>query len=355
MSSLATASGSNIKNHEKAALLVLSMDEESAGNLMKELSDEDIRKIGNPLLGIQNVPSNVIQQVLDEFSGDVENPSAETVPEVLNIDGKHALEKMLNKTLAPERSGSLLGSIFTPASEEEKTGLKKLINEFTEETLFDAIKEEHPQVIAIVMNYSKKAIARQVLDKLEEAIKIEVYIRMAQLERISSKAVEDIRNLLTEKKPKSSDQEQEKGKGDEAVNLSGLQDTINLLKTLKAENSSQILEEIAKKDAELSLVINKKMFTLEDLERSDDPGIRELLKAVKMDDLKIALKDAPDGLKNKIFSNMSQKASMILKEDMEAMPPQKVEAIETAQETVLKEAQELIKQEKMTLTPLKEE
>ncbi len=352
MATTSTATAASIKNHEKAALLVLSMGEEAAGSLMNELSDEDIRKIGNALLGIQNVPSNLIQQVLDEFSEDVESPS-ESTPELLNIDGKHALQKMLNQTLSPERSGTLLGSIFRPASEEEKTGLKELISEFSAEALLAAISEEHPQVIAIVMNYAKRPVAKEVLDKIEENIKIEVYIRMAQLEKISSKAILDIKNLLSERKPKASEGDEEKI--EEEINLSGLQDTINLLKTLKKEQSTLILEEISKKDANLGLAINKKMFTLEDLERADDPGIRELLKTVKMDDLKIALKDAPDGVKNKFFANMSQKASSILKEDMEAMPPQKVEAIETAQELVLKEAKELIQQEKMTLTPIQEE
>ncbi|MBF0492071.1 MAG: hypothetical protein HQM15_04770 [Deltaproteobacteria bacterium] len=354
MANLATATpapASTIKNHEKAALLVLSMGEEAAGSLMKELSDEDIRKIGNALLGIQNVPSNLIQQVLDEFSDGVD--SSDDASEVLNIDGKHALEKMLHQTLPPERSGSLLGAFFTPASEEEKTGLKKLINEFSFEALLEAVKEEHPQVIALIMNYSKRSVAKKVLAELEGSIQIEVYIRMAQLEKISSKAVEDIKVLLREKKPLSA--EGEKEKTEEEINLSGLQDTILLLKTLKEEKSTQILEEISKKDAYLGLAINKKMFTLEDLERSDDAGIRELLKTVKMDDLKVALKDAPEALKNKIFSNMSQKASTILKEDMDVMPPQKVEAIESAQETVLKEAKELIKQEKMSLTPIKED
>ena len=112
----------------------------------------------------------------------------------------------------------------------------------------------------------------------------------------------------------------------------------------------QMIEEIEKADPEMGSKLAKKMFTMEDLERADDGGIRELLRGIRNEDLKAAIKDSADSLKQKFFKNMSERAAMIFKEDMDVMAPLKVEEIEIAQDNILKVAKEMIKEDKIKLT-----
>jgi flagellar motor switch protein FliG len=207
-------------------------------------------------------------------------------------------------------------------------------------------------VIAITLANCKKKTAKEFLGKFAPEAQPDLITRMASLKTLSGRVMSDLKNYIIQKISAA------KAQGGEAtttvkkkteISIDGMMDAVKLLKSLTRDQSMKLVEEVEKLDAEVGNIISKQMFTIEDLERANAAGIRELLRGVSNEDLKVALKNTPDTVKEKFFTNMSQRAALILKEDMEVMPPLKVEEIEAAQQNILKVAKDLMKEEKLVL------
>ncbi len=355
-----------LNKFEKAAVLMLCMDEKSTADLFSHLQDDEIRQIGGAMLKLQKIPAVQIQAIMDEFVQGVTNKEGikrkQYSLEDVKMDGKRVIERLISRSLPQKRSQAILHTIGQTilASSSEERDLKKFLKPFTEESLYDLLKEEHPQLVALALVNAKKSVARAVLDKFSEEVQVDICGRMARMDKVSEQIVDDLRTFMTQKLAK---QQAAAGPGAKAsgpaaygtVTLEGLSDTLRLLKSLPRDRSMKIVEEIEKMDPEIGAQIVKQMFTIEDLERADDNGIRELLRGITTEDLKVALKNVATHIQDKFFRNMSERAAMILKEDMEVLPPLKVEEIEAAQQNILKVAKDLMKEEKLKLTEATEE
>ncbi len=349
---------------EKAAVLLLCMDEKTTGDLFNQLKDDEIRKVGNALLNLRQIPALQIQKVIEEFSKGVyekKTMAAKAITGDVEIDGKKAMENLLNKSLNANRGQYLLSSMgqATATVVEEGGDFGEFVKQLSADDLYEMVNAEYPQVVALTLSHTKRKTAKDVIEKFPEAAQVDILSRMARLEKIPGRSIEDIRSYMDKKiKEKSTqgvDTTVKKVEAKEELSIEGMSGTVLLLKSLKRDQSAKLLEQIEQIDADLAALIGKQMFTIEDLERADDMGIRELLRSVTNDELKVALKNSPDTIKEKIFKNMSERAAMILREDMEVLPPLKVEDIEQAQEKVLKRAKELIKEDKLKLTEVPDE
>ncbi len=354
---------SALKNIEKAAMILLSLDQQSAGEVLNFLKDDEIQRIGSALLHLQKVPTQNLSTVLEEFSegfSSTQNQKADGSPaEPMDLNGRSVVEKILQNSLPTERGKSIwkgIGELSEEASEDQKFGLKKILKSFEPMGLHHLIKDEHPQLIAVVLSMVVRSKVKLILEKFEEPVRIEIYLRMAQLEKISSRTIEDLKEFFQSKLQSGAEAPvvEEAGQAED-VELAGIDETVLVLKTIPRADSTRIIEDIAKISPELAQEIEKRMFTMEDLERADDAGIRELLRSVRQEDLKIALKNVSENLQTKFLKNMSERASLILKEDMEAMAPVKVEEVEAAQNNILQAAKDLIKEDKLKLAELTDE
>lgn len=354
-----------LSNTEKAALLLLCMDEKSTGKLFGQLQDDEIQKIGSALMHLKDVPADKIKTTLAEFFDGMSRPGEEspvsglTSGGILHLDGKKILNKLFGKSLPRQRGENILGVLKEPGATAIPAGgpnLAELFRDLNAEFLMDILGEEHPQIIALSLTQIKRNIAKELLDKFSEEMQVELLDRMARLEQLSGEALKDVYVVLSEKisaKKKASAGEDKSAKA--SISIGGVGLTVQVLKGIGREKSEKMLLELEKVDPEMATIISKQMFTIEDLDRSDDGGIRELLRGVTNDDLKVGMKNAPETLLERILKNMSERAALILKEDMEMLPPQKVEDIEAAQDKILKVAKELIKEGKMTLADNKTE
>ncbi len=355
-----------LSNTEKAALLLLCMDEKSTGKLFGQLQDTEIQKIGSALMHLKDVPADKIKSTLAEFFEGMAAPSGGDSPVsglstggILHLDGKKILNKLFGKSLPRQRGETILNVLKDPGGTAIPPGgpnLAELFNDLNAEFLMEILGEEHPQIIALSLTQIKRNIAKELLEKFPEEMQVELLDRMARLEQLSGEALKDVYVVLSEKitaKKKASAGEDKSAKA--SISIGGVGLTVQVLKGVGREKSDKMIQELEKLDPEIANLISKQMFTVEDLARSDDAGIRELLRAVTNDDLKIGLKNAPETLLEKVLKNMSERAALILKEDMEMLPPQKVEDIEAAQDKILKAAKELIKEGKMALAENKTE
>lgn len=346
---------------EKAAVMMLCMDEKTTSDLFNHLNDEEIRKMGGALLRLNQIPNTQIQEVVEEFnkqfikssgSSDTAAPGSNDI----SIDGKHVLEKLLSKTLPKNRGQTILSTIrnLGAPSKADLKDFGKLVNQYSADLLYNLLKEEHPQLIAIMLSYAKRTVAKEVLEKFPEDRQTDLLSRMAKLNKISGQVIQELGTFVASQAQEKSvavDDKKEDEEGGEQV-LEGIEHALKLLKSIPRSKANKIIAEIEKTDKELADLLAKKLFTIEDLERADDPGIRELLRNIKTEDMKASLKNAADGLKNKFFKNMSERAASILREDMEVMPPVKVEEIETAQNNILAAAKKLLEEEKLKLAEI---
>lgn len=347
---------------EKAAILFLCMDEQTTGQLFQQMNDDEIKRVGSALLRLEKIPAIHIQNVIDEFTKGVlqdqaaPTPQAAIAAEDIQLNGRHVAEKLLSKSLPRNRGREILQSIWSPQTEDtsDRRDFGDLINEYSGEDLYKLLKEEHPQIIAVALYFAKRSVAKDVLGRVTPEMRIDLMTRMAKLQKLSETMLEQL-SLFVQSKMRERQQRKASGQTaeveeevkQEILDVQGFDETLMLLKSMPWDEAVAMVEQIRSADAELGALLEKRMLTIEDLERANDRGMREMIGKLSADDMKIALKNAPEEVQNKFFNNMSERARMILKEDMDVMPPVKVEEVEAAQEKIMAAAKELMQQQKL--------
>lgn len=359
--------GLELSRDEKAAVIFLCMDEEASAQMFSQMKDDEIKRVGSALLKLKRIPAAQMEETIAEFVdgmlGNVklEKPSEEKFEDV-KIDGKIAAKNLIERSIDIDRGEAILSTLgqAMPASEEELGNFGVLVQQYPSNDLYKIFKDEHPQVIAIVLLYAKRNVIREILDKFEENIIVEIVSRMASVEKISKKVIDELTAVLMQ----DMEEKAKAGKGtigatveeeEEEEEIEGFGNTIKVLKTFKESYATEIIEKIEGLDDQLGKNLYKNMFTMEDFLRAEDAGMRELLRGITNDDLKYALKDASEALQDKFFGNMSERAAKIIREDMEVLPALKVEEIETASENIISVAKQLIKDEKLILAEIEDD
>jgi flagellar motor switch protein FliG len=208
--------------------------------------------------------------------------------------------------------------------------------------LANVIRGEHPQTIALVLSILSIRKACDLVTYLPEKIHRDVVSRMAYLEKVDKKIIEDVENVLKE--------QLETTGAVEGRQIGGVEMVANILNQMDRKLESELLGKIEEEDASLAERIRQLMFTFEDLMKIDDRGMQTLLKEITSEDVSLALKNASDHIKEKIFKNMSERAAAMLKEDLEAMGPARVSDVERAQIKIAMVAKKLESEGKLILS-----
>jgi flagellar motor switch protein FliG len=217
-------------------------------------------------------------------------------------------------------------------NEDDLEGLKA-IESLSADEIFELIKDEHPQTIAIILIHMKTPVASDVLSRLPDEIKTDVSVRVATLDKVNADMVEEVNFVFKEilKNKKSS-----------VANISGGVDRLAEILNQTDEISSElILNEIEENDAEMAAQIKQKMFVFEDLVLVDDRGFQKLLRKVETVELAVALKAASEEVKDKVFRNMSERAGTMLLEEMDDLGPVRMKEVSDAQGAITSIIQEM--------------
>jgi flagellar motor switch protein FliG len=208
--------------------------------------------------------------------------------------------------------------------------------------LANIIRGEHPQTIALVLSILSVRKAVDLVSYLPEKIHRDVITRMAYLEKVDKRIIEEVEGVLKE--------QLESLGAVEGRQIGGVEVVASILNQMDRKLEGDLLDKIEESDPALAERIRQLMFTFEDLMKVDDRGMQVLLKEVTSEDVALALKGASDGIKEKIFANMSERASAMLKEDLEAMGPVRVTDVERAQVKVAMIAKKLESEGKIALS-----
>lgn len=309
---------------KKAAILVLSLGDDVASEVLKHLDEEDVQAISKELASIQSLPSDVATEVVEEFH---QMLVAQTY---IVSGGLDYAKRLLVKAYGPEVAKRLLDKITR--SLESTVGFDAL-QKVDPQQLSKLFQNEHPQTIALVLAHLDASTAADTLANLPEAQRPDILLRMSNLGAISQDVIRRVSIVLDQKLKNVGNFDRQ--------TVGGLRSVANICNRLDREVSRKILEEVERSDQSLALEVRNMMLTFDDLLLIDDVGIREILQRVDKKVLSLAMKGTMTELQERFFSNMSSRAVEMMKEEMDFMGQVKQKDVSNAQRQIIDILREL--------------
>ncbi len=329
------ARAGTLRGPEKAAVLMLAVNDEHVTKVFRALDMDEVKELSQTMSMIGRVDSEVVEQVIREF--------AENLYGTGGIVGNYeATEKLLLKALDPDTAQAIMEEIRGPAG---RTVWEKLCN-VNEAVLASYLKNEYPQTVAVVLSRIDPAHAARVLANLPEDFAIDVVIRMLNMEVVQKDVLSDVERTL---------------RAEFMTNLARTSRRDNyeimaeIFNYLDSNTENRYLSALEERNREAAERVKSLMFTFEDLTRLDSNGIQTLIRNAGNDRITVALKGASETLRELFFSNMSERAAKILKEDMAAMGPVRLRDVEEAQQYIVNMAKELAASGEIMLSDDKED
>ncbi|WP_193170002.1 flagellar motor switch protein FliG [Nisaea nitritireducens] len=310
-----------ITGPEKSAILLMSLGEEQAGKLFALLDDEEIKEISQVMAGLGTVSSNIVERLFVEFAEQVSSTGS-------LVGSMDSTERLLTKVLGNDRVNDIMEEIRGPAG---RTMWDKLAN-VNEQVLANFLKNEYPQTVAVILGKIGQAHAGKVLSILPENFAMEVVMRMLRMEAVNKEIEKDVERVLRTEFMSNLARTNRRDSHEMMAEI---------FNNLDRATESRFLSALEERNKDSAEKIRSLMFTFEDLARIDPAGVQTLLRAVDKDKLTIALKGASEELKDLFFSNMSERAAKLLREDMQSLGPMRLKDVEEAQTAMVTAAKDL--------------
>jgi len=302
-----------LTNKRKAAIFLLTIGAEKASKILKNLSEDQIEELTLEIANTKQIDDKERKEALQEFSQMVD------AKEFINSGGVEYARDLLEKALGPEKALEIIEKLTVnlqvkPFDFMKKADMVQLVN---------FIQNEHPQTIALILAYLDPKQSSEILISLPEDLQADVVKRLALLERASPEIVKQVEKILEKKMSSFVSQD--------FSNVGGIDVTVEIMNSIDRSAEKRILDSLEKTDPELAEEIKKRMFVFEDIVNLDDRSIQMVLREVDTHDLALAMKGSTDEVKDKIFKNMSKRASGLLEDELKYMGPVRVKDVEDAQ------------------------
>lgn len=301
----------NLPGSLKAAILIQSLGKEASQEILNRFDPGEKELMRSHLSQMGPIPQDLAEKVAEEFIALAGHGSA---------------------GLMQQAMGSKNAKGDQADSESELSNLEA-IQSMDPDLLLKLAKNEHPQTIAITLAHVKPQVASKILAKLPDEIKPDVALRIANLGKVSSGMIEEINKAF---ETILKDNESSGGR-----KVGGISQMADILNQTEGTAAQLILDEIEKSDPELVAKIRQQMFVFDDLTLIDDRGLQKVLRGVETRELAVSLKAASEEVKQKIFKNMSERASDMLKEEVEDMGPVRIKEVEDAQQAITRIIQDM--------------
>ena len=304
---------------QRSAILLMSLGEEEAAEVFKHLGPKEVQKLGAAMAALQNVPRSQVETVLGDFRKDAEGQSG------LGGDSSEYIKSVLNKALGSDRAANLIERILHGGDTAGIESLKWM----DAPAVSELIKNEHPQIIATILVHLDRDQASEVLATFVERMRNDVILRIATLDGIQPTALKDLNDVLTRLLTGSSNSIKKAAMG-------GTRVAAEILNFMPTALETTVIATVRDFDPEIAQKIQDAMFTFDNVNDLDDRAIQLLLREVQSESLIVALKGANVELRERIFKNMSSRASEMLREDLEAKGPVRISEVEAEQKEILK-------------------
>lgn len=303
---------------EKSAILLIALGEEEAAEVLKHLGPREVQKLGHAMASLKSVPRARIEQVLEEFHTVVSEQAS------LHVDTDAYIRNVLTKALGDDKATNLISRILQGGETNGIEGLKWM----DAPTVADLIKNEHPQIIATILVHLEHDHASEILSYFSDRLRNDVVLRVATLEGVQPAALKELNDVMLGLISGSANVKK--------AAMGGVRTVAEILNFMGTANETSVIDSIREYDPDLAQKILDEMFVFENLNDLDDRSVQLLLREIQSDSLIVALKGASEGLREKIFKNMSQRAAEMLREDLEAKGPVRLSEVEAEQKEILK-------------------
>ncbi|GGA78066.1 flagellar motor switch protein FliG [Neiella marina] len=308
---------------DKTAILLLSLTEEDAASILRQLEPKQVQKVGMAMAGMTDFTQERITAVHKLFLDDIQKYSS------IGVDSADFIRNALTKALGEDKAGNLIDQIIAGGGSKGLDSLKWM----DARQVASIIQNEHPQIQTIVMSYLEPEQSAEIMSQFPDKVRLDLMMRIANLEEVQPAALQELNEIMEKQFAGQS--------GAQAAKMGGLKAAANIMNYLDTTIEGQLMDMLRESDEEMAQQIQDLMFVFENLIDVDDRGIQALLREIQQEVLQKALKGSDDQLKQKFFTNMSKRAAELLADDLEAMGPIRVADVEAAQKEILSIARRL--------------
>jgi flagellar motor switch protein FliG len=326
-----------ISNRQKAAILLMAIGPDLAGNVVRHLQEEHTEQLTLELARLEKVTPDQRASVINEF---FEQAKAQ---QFIAEGGVNQARQVLESAYGPERAEEIIKRIVAAMQVVPFEFLKHA----DPSQVLSFIQDEHPQTIALILAYMPVQGAAAILSKLAPEQRTEVAARIAMMEQTPPEVIKRVEQVLEKKVSSIISQEMTQAGGPKAL--------VDLLNRVDRSTERLIIENLADTSPELAETVRNMMFVFEDVVVLEDKAIQSLLKEVDAKELATALKGVNGNVQEKIYRNMSERAMAMLKEDMEFMGPVRMRVVEEAQQKIVSVIRRLEESGEITVSRQSEE
>jgi len=308
---------------QRSAVALIAFGPEVSAFVLKGLNEVELEKITVEIANMRDVPSNIEEKVIDECH------QIFMARQYVSQGGVDFAQQILEKAVGAHKAREIMHRLESSFSSKGFS----LLKDIDPKQLTGFLQSEHPQTISLIMTQLSPQHAAAVLSELTPELQAEVSLRIATMEKIAPEILKEIESTLEGHFEETAGGEMSASGGAKAI-----AEILNLIDTSAEKN---ILQSLEAEDSDLASEIKNMMFVFDDLVLLDDRSIQRLLKEVETKDIAIALKATIDEVKNKIFSNVSERVAVMIKEEMEFMGPTRLSDVEAAQGRIVESVRRL--------------
>ncbi|SJL82341.1 flagellar motor switch protein FliG [Vibrio palustris] len=322
----------DIPGEERAAILLLSLNEDDAAGIIRHLEPKQVQRVGSAMAKAKDLSQDRVGLVHRAFLEDIQKYTN------IGMGSEDFMRNALVAALGADKANNLVDQILLGTGSKGLDSLKWM----DPRQVASIIINEHPQIQTIVLSYLEADQSAEILAQFAERDRLDLMMRIANLEEVQPSALAELNEIM---------EKQFAGQaGAQAAKIGGLKAAADIMNYLDNNVEGLLMDQMRDQDEDLATQIQDLMFVFENLVEVDDQGIQKLLRDVPQDVLQRALKGADDDLREKIFKNMSKRAAELMRDDLEAMPPIKVSDVETAQKEILAIARKMADQGELMLS-----
>lgn len=309
---------SKLTGPQRAAILMMSLGDDGASHIMKNLEPKEVQAVGEAMASLESVNRDEVTVVVSDFAATLGTQTS------LGSSSEDYLRNVLQKALGEDKAANLIDRILLGRSSRGLEAMKWM----EPRAIADFLRQEHPQIVSIVLSYLEADQAAEVLALMPENTRSDLMMRIASLDGIQPNALAELDDILERQFEGASSQYR-------SSTVGGQKTAANIFNVLDAAIGADVMESLKNVDEDLGNQIEELMFVFDNLIDVDDRGVQSILREVSSETLILALKGADVDLQEKILKNMSKRAAEMLKDDLEARGPVKLSDVEGAQKEIL--------------------
>lgn len=303
---------------QKTAILMLSLGDEFTSQVFKRLDKDEVTKVSKAMLEMDSVPKEVAEEVLKEFNDTL------ALGKDMLLGGPEQVKKLVSQNLDSDTAKYVMDTLELDSG---PAPFKELSN-VSPKLLAQILRNEHPQTLALIVGHLPPESGAELIQNLSPGVRPEVLMRLAKLEAVPEDMLMEVDKVMQSQVLAMG--------GREGKKVGGVPSVAEILNAVDRSVEEEVLSDIEEESTQLAEEIRQLMFVFDDIIDLDDRAIREVLKEISNDDLTMALKAASEDLQEKFFSNLSERAANMIREDLEIMGPVRLSDVEASQQNIVK-------------------